>query len=131
MFDVPNWPSIIDEHNKTMDALLRAPVPSALSYSDTQFEILMKHIKQFESGLSDSEEVGLLLTNFGQSLTMHVTEIGYEESVLMIFRGYINGNFATLIQHVSQLNFLLMAVPVEPERPKRPIGFSSPQADKE
>ena len=105
------------------------PIPLAYSYSDTQFEILCKYIKDFESGLDSEHEVGLLLTNFGHSVTMHVTEIGYEKSVLMIFKGYVNGKMSTLIQHISQLNFLLMSVPKENDRPKRPIGFLSPTAE--
>ena len=101
--------------------------PIAYSYSDTQFEILSKHIKAFEETLDAEHEVGLMFTNFGHSVTMQVTEISYEESVLMIFKGYVNGKMSTLIQHVSQLNFLLTAVQKEPDRPKRAIGFSAPR----
>lgn len=50
------------------------PIPLTYSYSDTQFEILCKYIKEFESKLDSEHEVGLLLTNFGQSVTMHVKE---------------------------------------------------------
>ena len=71
-------------------------------------------------------EVGLVLTNFGQSILMQVVEIGYEKSVLMIFKGYVDGKMSTLIQHVSQLNFLLTSVEKSPDRPKRPIGFVEP-----
>lgn len=105
------------------------PIPLAYSYSDTQFEILCKYIKEFESKLDSEHEVGLLLTNFGQSVTMHVTEIGYEKSVLMIFKGYVDGNISTLIQHINQLNFLLTSVPKENGRPKKPIGFLIPTAE--
>lgn len=103
--------------------------PMSLSYSDTQFEILCKHIKEFEKNLDSEHEVGILLTNFGQSITMQVTEIGYEESVLMIFKGYVNGKMSTLIQHVSQLNFMLTSLPKEPSRPKRTIGFVVPHSE--
>lgn len=115
MFTIPamNFPEI-------------TPLPIAYSYSDTQFEVLQKYIRNFESTLDPEHEVGVLLTNFGQSVIMHVTEISYEESVLMIFKGYVNGKMSTLIQHVSQLNFLLTSVEKEPDRPKRTIGFVSP-----
>lgn len=105
------------------------PIPLTYSYSDTQFEILCKYIKEFESKLDSEHEVGLLLTNFGQSVTMHVTEIGYEKSVLMVFKGYVNGKMSTLIQHINQLNFLLTSVPKEDDRPKKPIGFVVPTAE--
>lgn len=107
------------------------PLPIALSYSDTQFEILKRYIQDFEATLDKDHEVGLMLTHFGQSVTMVVEEIGYEESVLMVFKGTVNGMPATLIQHVSQLNFLLTSVPCEPDVPKRKIGFSAPQAEEE
>lgn len=100
------------------------PIPIAYSYSDTQYEVIKKYIEKFQSELDSEHEVGLLLTNFGQSVLMHVTNIGYEESVLMVFQGYVNGQESTLIQHISQINFLLTSVPkAEPEKPARRIGF--------
>lgn len=112
MFDVPIYKPIEVQ-----------PAPIAYSYSDTQFKLLRKYISDFEQTLDEEHEVGILLTNFGQATLMQVTEIGWEKSVLMIFRGYVNGTYSTLIQHVSQLNFLLTSVPKEPDRPKRTIGF--------
>ena len=100
--------------------------PIVYSYSDTQFEILSKYIRAFENSLDPDHEVGLILTNFGQSVTMQVTEVGYEESVLMIFKGYVNGRMSTLIQHVSQINFLLTAIKKDPSKPKTKIGFVTP-----
>lgn len=105
------------------------PLPVAYSYSDTQFEILQKYIEEYQSALDDKHEVGLLLTNFGQSVLMQVCEISYEESVLLIFKGYVNGKYSTLIQHVSQLNFLITSVEKEPDKPKRKIGFIHPDSE--
>lgn len=99
-------------------------IPLADSYSDTQFEIIKKHVQEFQAGLDAEHDVGLLLTNFGQSVLMEVTSISYEFPVLMVFRGYVNAQPSTLIQHVSQLNFLLTSVPKAPDIPKRQIGFS-------
>ena len=104
-------------------------IPHWYMWSDTQFEILQKYIVDFEATLDDEHEVGLLLTNFGQSVLMNVTDIIYEKSVLMVFKGYVNGKPATLIQHISQLNFLLTTVEKSPERPKRRIGFLSPEEE--
>ena len=99
-------------------------IPTNFMWSDTQFELIRKYISNFEDSLDNEHEVGVMLTNFGQSVVMQVTEIGYEKSVLMIFNGYVNGQRATLIQHVNQLNFLLVASPrSEPEKPKHRIGF--------
>lgn len=106
-------------------AALSRPLPSALSWAPTQFEIIRKYVLEFQSGLDDTHDVGLLLTNFGSSILMEVTEIGYEESVLMVFKGFVNGTPSTLIQHVSQLNFLLTTVPKQSDVPHRTIGFTA------
>lgn len=42
----------------------------------------------------------------------------------MVFKGFVNGREATLIQHINQLNFMLTSIEKEPDRPKRKIGFS-------
>lgn len=101
------------------------PLPVAYSYSDTQFEIVKKYILEFQDSLDKEHDVGLLLTNFGQSMLMEVTHIGYEKSVLMVFRGLVNGRESTLIQHINQLNFLITSVPKKPDQPKRKIGFTA------
>ncbi len=98
-------------------------MPTQHMWADSQFEILKRYIIEFEAGLDDEHEVGVMLTNFGQSVLMNVTYITYEKSVLMVFKGFVNGREATLIQHINQLNFLLTTVEKEPDRPKRRIGF--------
>ena len=100
-------------------------LPTQHMWADSQFEILKKYITEFEAGLDDEHEVGVMLTNFGQSVLMSVTNITYEYSVLMVFKGFVNGRKATLIQHINQLNFLLTTVEKEPDRPKRRIGFNT------
>lgn len=100
-------------------------MPTQHMWSDTQFEIIKRYVEDFEASLDAEHEVGMLLTNFGQSVLMSVTQIGFEKSVLMVFKGYVNGQEATLIQHINQLSFLLTKVPIQEERPKRKIGFIS------
>ncbi len=113
-----NTPSLYEKFSSVK------PIPIAYSYSDTQFEIIKKYVLDFQKSLDPEHDIGLLLTNFGSSVLMEVNYIGYEESVLMIFKGFVNGVESTLIQHVSQLNFLLTTVPKNPDKPKRKIGFS-------
>ena len=103
-------------------------MPHWYMWSDTQFEIIKEYIEEFEASLDNEHEVGLMLTNFGQSVLMQVTDISYEKSVLMVFKGIVNGKPATLIQHINQLSFLLTTVPrSDPEKPKRKIGFQMPE----
>lgn len=94
--------------------------------ADFQHEILMEYIKEFESELNDDEEVALQLTSFGQSVLLQVTEIGYYNPSIISFYGYVNDRPAQLIQHVSQLNFLLTSAPkLDPNKPAKRIGFVS------
>ncbi len=96
-------------------------------WADEQFEILKRYIQEFESALDAEHEVGIMMTNFGQSILMNVQQITYEDPVLMVFKGYVNGRAATLIQHINQLNFMLTSVEKEPDRPKKQIGFVTNQ----
>ena len=99
--------------------------PAQHMWADEQFEILKKYIQAFEKSLDPEHEVGIMMTNFGQSVLMYVTQVSYEDPVLMVFKGFVNGREATLIQHINQLNFMLTSVEKEPDRPKRKIGFIS------
>ncbi len=119
----PDYSSIIPKVNVPTVEIPDMPIHHM--WADTQFEILKKYITEFESSLDDEHEVGVMLTNFGQSVLMNVTHITYEESVLLVFKGFVNGREATLIQHINQLSFLLTTVEKEPDRPKRRIGFSA------
>lgn len=105
-------------------------MPQWYMWSDTQFDLIKKHIEEFEESLDTEHEVGIKLTNFGQSILMQVTEIGYEKSVMLVFKGYINGKPATLIQHINQLNFLLTSMERDkPDEPKKKIGFRLPEEE--
>lgn len=95
-------------------------------FVDEQFQIIKNYIQEFEKTLDVDHEVGVMMTNFGQSIVMQVTEITYEEPVLLIFKGYINGKMSVLIQHMNQLNFLLTSLDKVTEEPKRQIGFIIP-----
>jgi hypothetical protein len=102
-------------------------MPTQHILSDTQFEIIKKYIQIFENSLDNEHVVGVMLTNFGQSTLMQVTEITYEKSVVLVFKGYVNDRESTLIQHINQLNFLLTSIPKKENNEKRPIGFYKPE----
>ena len=122
-FDIPNF-SLPQIKTPDMSALI-FDTPAKHMWADEQFEILKRYIQDFECSLDTDHEVGLMMTNFGQSVLMQVTHVTYEDPVLMVFRGFVNGREATLIQHINQLNFMLTSVEKEPDRPKRRIGFST------
>jgi len=98
--------------------------------ADYSYEVILKRIKEFESSLDENHEVAVKLASFGQTITMSVTDIGYSNPSTLVFYGYIGEQKATLIQHMSQLNFLLLSVPKpDPEKPPRRIGFVPPNED--
>lgn len=87
---------------------------------------LWKRCRIFKKSLDDEHEVGVLLASFGKELLMYVQDIGYQNPNMLYFYGQVNGHDAQLIQHMDQLNFLLLALPKpEPEKPARRIGFSA------
>ena len=96
------------------------------SLADWKYEKIREQIQEFQSGLTDDVDVCVALASFGTSMIMQVTDIGYQNPDMLYFYGYIDGNETQLIQHTSQLNFVLMAVKKEePERPPRRIGFAA------
>ena len=89
-----------------------------------QFEKLKKTVIAFMDSLDDEHEIALVLTSCGNSFTMVVTEINYIDPVLIVFNGFVDGEYSTLIQHVTQLNVLIKPIPKQdPEKPPRKIGF--------
>lgn len=91
---------------------------------------IMNHIKEFEQKLDDEHEVLLKLASFGQGITMAVANISYSDPNILIFSGYVGGQFSTLIQHISQTQFpACRRKKDDPEKPARRIGFRPPNED--
>lgn len=95
------------------------------NYASEFAKRLLSRIECFNEKLNADEEVGIKLVSFGQSVTFHVTEIASYDPSLIIFSGFSeDGGRVELNQHVSQISFLLIALPrLNPEEPKRKIGF--------
>lgn len=126
MADLNNLLSLSEKLSSVHE--LKLPKLDTRNYqiADYQYELLCDYIKQFQDELDDKHEVGLQLASFGQSITLNVTDIGYSNPSIIDFYGYCNGNKAHLIQHINQLNFLLISVPKsDPEKPARRIGFET------
>lgn len=105
-------------------------VENALENKASKFcEKLADIIRQFQNQIDEQCEVGMRLVTFGQAVVIHVEAIGYYDPSLVRFRGKTgDGAAVELVQHVSQINFLLTVVPkLNPEEPSRPIGFIQPE----
>lgn len=92
---------------------------------------LVKMINDFDATLDQEHEVGMRLVSYGQTVQFHVEDLGYYNPSLIRFYGRTeDGSRVELIQHVSQISFLLLAVKrLNPEEPKRPIGFSDSEEE--
>jgi hypothetical protein len=121
------------EHQANLDeaTLFLAEVHRA-SMATAFRERLIAAIKRFDDGLDSNEEVGMRLVSFGQTITFHVEDIHCHNPSLLFFLGVTDaGQRVQLVQHVSQLSFLLIALPRRnPTEPKKPFGFQSPQQPK-
>lgn len=87
-----------------------------------------QQIKAFEATLEQLDDpslyVGLWLASFGQQRLIFANSIEFDEPCLVIFHGFSDdGSPLKLIQHISQLNFLLEARKRVTDEPRRPIGF--------
>ncbi|EJL42186.1 hypothetical protein BAG01nite_46320 [Brevibacillus agri] len=92
---------------------------------------LIQMIAEFELALDEQHEVGMRLVSFGQNVTLRVEGIGYYNPSLIRFFGTTEtGAPVELIQHVTQISFLLMAVKkADPANPPKRIGFKAPEED--
>jgi hypothetical protein len=82
-------------------------------------------IKEFDEALDQDHEVGVKLVTFGQTITLHVTHLGFSNPSLIFFHGQTDdGDEMQLIQHVTQISFVLVKLPKRnPDEPKRAFGF--------
>lgn len=109
-------------------ATVTANISKDHNLADAFQQRLVSMINEFNLSIDKDSEVGLQLCNFGQKITFYITNIGYWNPSLIHFYGIDTEthNEVELIQHVSQINVLLIKLPkLKPEEPKRPIGFST------
>lgn len=89
------------------------------------YERLILYIRNFEAQLDASEEVAMGFTG-GEAGVLQIEGVGFFDPDLVTFYGRDEEGMKTqLIQHVSQLNVMLRAVPklAPEEEPPRRIGF--------
>jgi Family of unknown function (DUF6173) len=101
------------------------------NYASEFHKRLVKWINNFDASLDEKHEVGIRLVSFGQTVTFHLQNLGYWNPSLISFTGTMeSGAPVELIQHVSQISILLMKVErKDPDKPKRPIGFTANDSD--
>ena len=100
--------------------------PEAPYLASDMYQRIVALINNFESELPDTMQAGGRLVSAGD-ITFSIQDIGYWDPNMIVFYGELSdGSAVELVQLLSQLNLLLVAVPRQDEiqKPRRVIGFT-------
>jgi len=115
--------------NNIMNRILSEPPTFRMPTSQVNpaqwtYERLVNYINDFEEKLDDEYEIGARLVSFGSEVTFHIQDIGYHGPDIISFTGIDDkSQTVQLIQNISQLSVLLIAV-IKTEEEARRIGFA-------
>ncbi|MFN4155910.1 MAG: DUF6173 family protein [Paracoccaceae bacterium] len=107
------------------------PVPATASKPKSEaewaYERVILYLRNFEAQLDNAHEVALGFTGASAGV-LQIEGLGYYDPDILTFYGIDeDGQKTQLIQHVSQLNVILRAVPKRrAAEPPRRIGFRVP-----
>ena len=95
------------------------------NYASEFHRRLCEYIIDFEESLQEDEEIAIKLVSFGETIIVYIEDIGYNNPSLISFVGSLStGERVNLIQHVTQLSFLLIATKtIKPQDERRRIGY--------
>jgi hypothetical protein len=120
-----------------MAALLNGVKPAQTQMADIMKSATageaVRHLQiifdEFMNGLKPNEEVAVALSSFGIEHTVVVESVQAINPNLIIIRGFEQGRPAVLVQHLSQMSFLLIPLQVDLgcASPRRKIGFQVDQ----
>ena len=100
--------------------------PEAPYLASDMYQRIVALINNFESELPDTMQAGGRLVSAGD-ITFSIQDIGYWDPNMIVFYGELSdGSAVELVQHLPQLNLLLVAVPRQDDiqKPRRVIGFT-------
>ncbi len=103
----------------------RNEVVSPERTAEATFNRIVAYIRELEANMDAEHEVGARMVSFGDTVQFHIVDMGYWNPDIVTFDGLDEaGRRMKLIQNVSQLNVLLIAMPkrIEHDEPRR-IGF--------
>ena len=103
---------------------------AVMQAAEQVFDHLQTRVKHFQDTLPENYELGIQLANFGGSRAVHVRGMGFRNPNIIEFYGLLDGKTqVAVVQHVSQLNFMLVAVPPAAEKEPYRIGFGADLTD--
>lgn len=107
---------------------LSVPFPNDDPYlAEWMYKRVIKQINDFEKSLSPELQAGGRLIS-SNNITFNIDDVSFHNPDMIIFHGHLkNGEVLRLLQHTSQLNLLLVAVPRTDDlsKPRRKIGFQA------
>lgn len=103
--------------------IMAGAVRAKANPAEWMFDRIVKLIEDFESKLTRAEEVGAHLVQAPGEGVIQIHDVGYWAPDLVLFYGRNSyGRPVRLIQHYTQVNVLLTALPIQTDQPRR-IGF--------
>ena len=128
--DEKSPPAPVDPINSDLDqkqALLEGRFAA-----QEMFQFLRARMAAFEKNLPEDYEMGVKLANYGMAAEIHVRGMGFQNPSIIEFYGVLSdGSEVILVQHIAQLNFMLLAVrPMQEQEPFR-IGFDIGETEDE
>lgn len=130
---MPDFPDLSDtfarvQRMTSLQPLRVRPQADEITEASTAGEVVSRLqgvIGEFMATLNSDEEVGAAVASFGVQHIIRVTGFRAVGPNVLVIQGDESGRAVELIQHISQLNFLLVRIPVaSPETaPIRKIGF--------
>ena len=103
---------------------LRPPELRTAFMAEGMYKRIVEQINDFEKDLPDNMQAGGRFVNFGDK-TFAIDDVGYyNPNIIIFFASDPDGAEIQVLQHISQLNVLLIAVPRKnSNQPRRRIGF--------
>jgi hypothetical protein len=94
-------------------------------HAEVLYNKLVSQIEIFQKDLDSEHEIGAYLAPFGKETLIKIEDISYHSPYFIIFygRNTTNDSKVQLLQHVTQINILFVALKVKEERPPHRIGF--------
>jgi hypothetical protein len=88
-------------------------------------EKLLNELNDYKATLPPEREVAVMLASFGSAVKIRVERVGYKNPQMIILTGILDGDNSEvrLVQHDSQLNILLMSLPVVGGKRREITGF--------
>lgn len=124
--DDPDCPVPVTAWTSPDDArAMAAGLKAQTNPAEWAFARLSRLIEDFESKLDENEEVGARIVGIPGDGVIQIDDVGFWGPDLILFFGKNqHGKPVRLVQHYSQINVLLSALPKEkPQAPPRRIGF--------